>query len=104
MLKEASERGGWPFVIWSVQNAEDGIILAAQVVPQVIVLDTYFGRDRLPGDQGVAFIRNAKAFRRVRVVGMARNPRDGRKLLEAGADAVLQRPFGMEDLRKSLLG
>jgi CheY-like chemotaxis protein len=92
-----------PFVAKTAANVEDGIIVAAQFFPDVIFLDYYFAADRLRGDQALAFIRKAKAIREAKVVGVSNDPRIGKKMLAAGADGFLRKPFGLAEFGASLL-
>jgi CheY-like chemotaxis protein len=103
LVEEASRTRLLPFEVRTAQSVEDGIVLAAQFMPQVILLAESFERDRLQGVQALAFIRNARAIRKVRVIGVSASARVGRMLLEAGADAFLQKPFLLGELRASIL-
>jgi CheY-like chemotaxis protein len=83
--------------IKTAPNVEDGIVLAAHFLPDVIFLDYYFAADRLRGDEALAFIRKAKAIRRTKVVGVSNDPQIGKKMLAAGADGFLRKPFGVAE-------
>ncbi len=103
MVREGAGSSLLPFDIKTAPNAEDGIVLAAQFLPDVIVLDYFFGNDRLQGDQALAFIRKAKAIRRTRIIAVDSDPRIGRKMLDAGADDFLRKPFSLGKLRESVV-
>jgi CheY-like chemotaxis protein len=92
-----------PFKVKTAPNVEDGIILAAQWLPDIIFLDYFFAEDRLRGDEALAFIRKAKPIRKVKVVGVSHDPRIGEKMIAAGADGFLRKPFGVAGFRESLL-
>ena len=102
LVEEVSRSPQMPFLATTAGNVEDGIVLAAQILPDVIFLDYFFAKDRLRGDQALAFIRNAKAIRRMKVVGVSHDPRVGRKMLAAGADGFLEKPFSLGDLRECI--
>lgn len=103
MMEEGAGSSRLPFEFRTASNVEDGIILAAQFLPDVIVLDYFFRGDRLQGDQALAFIRKAKVIRKVRVVGMSSDPRIGQKMMVAGADGFLLKPFSLRELQESIL-
>lgn len=102
LVEEVSRSPRMLFSVRTTANAEDGIILAAQFLPDVIFLDHFFGRARLGGVDALSFIRRTKALRQVRVIGVSHDPHIGRNLLAAGADGFLQKPFGAGDLRDSI--
>jgi CheY-like chemotaxis protein len=103
LVEEASRTRHLPFEVKTAQSVEDGVVLAARFMPQVILLAESFERDRLQGVQGLAFIRNARAIRKVRVIAVSASAKVGRELVEGGADAFLQKPFLLEELRDSIL-
>ncbi len=103
LVKDFSECRWIPLEAKTAPTVEDGIVLAAQFLPDVIFLDYFFADDRLRGDQALAFIRGAKARRKVRVVGMSCHARIGRKMLEAGADGFLRKPFTLGALKEAIL-
>lgn len=103
LVEEIARCRGMPFVAKTAPNVEDGIILAAQFLPEVIFLDYFFAEGRLRGDQALSFIRKAKAIRKVKVVGVSMDLQIGRKLMAAGADGFLRKPFGVADFRESIL-
>jgi CheY-like chemotaxis protein len=91
-----------PLLVKVADTVEDGLLLAAQVLPDVIFLDTTFPRDRLRGDQGLAFIRGTKLLRSVRVVALVPNRRTGAGMLRGGADAFLPKPFDLAEFRAAV--
>ncbi len=103
LVEEIGRCSDMPFVAKTAPNVEDGIILAAQFLPDVIFLDYFFAKGRLRGDQALAFIRKAKAISKVKVVGVSMAPRIGRKMMAAGADGFLEKPFGVTEFRESIL-
>jgi len=86
----------------AVASAEDGLILAATFLPHVIVVDYALEKGCLQGDQAVALIRRAKAFRNMKVIAMAVCPDAGEKMTQAGAHLLLEKPFGLEELRRAI--
>lgn len=99
----AARSARMPLSMRTAGSVEDGLLLAAQFRPEVILLDTSFPKDKLRGDQGLAFIRGTKMLRKVRVVAMVLNARTGQGMLRGGADAVLQKPFGLAEFRDAIL-
>jgi CheY-like chemotaxis protein len=89
--------------LMTASTAEDGLLLAAQFLPEVIVLDCFFPRDRLNSDQAVAFIRRAKLTKGVRVIAVTATKDAGKRTLSAGADAFVLKPFGVSELRGVVL-
>lgn len=83
-------------------TAEDGLVLAATYMPDVIVVDHALKDRHLQGDVAVRLIRNAKAFRKVKVIAMAVGRRAGEKMIAGGADLLLEKPFGLEELRRAI--
>jgi CheY-like chemotaxis protein len=100
-VEEISQTMRAPLLLRTAPNVEDGIMLAAEFLPDVLYLDYYFGRDRLRGDAAVAFIRKAKAIRDARLIAVASDSGIGRKMVAAGADEFIRKPFGAADLRAS---
>lgn len=88
-----------PLHLKVAETIEDGLLLAAQFGPEVIFLDTSFPKDKLRGDQGLAFIRGTKLLRKVRVVALVNNAKTGEGMLRGGADAFLLKPFTLEEFR-----
>lgn len=88
----------------TAETAEDGLVLAAMYKPHVIVVDYALKDGHLQGDQAVELIRRAKAFRKVKVIAMAAGARAGKKMISAGADILLEKPFGLEELRRAIYG
>jgi len=86
----------------TVATAEDGLVLAATFMPHAIVVDYALQEGHLQGDRAVLLIRKAQAFRKVWVIGMAADPDAGEKMLAAGAHVLLDKPFGLEELRRTI--
>jgi DNA-binding response OmpR family regulator len=86
----------------TASSAEDGLVLAAKFEPAVIVLDHFPTRDRLHSDQALAFIRHSKTMRKVKVVGMCDSRKVGVKMLEAGANEYIIKPFALEELKDAI--
>lgn len=103
LMEEGAGSSLLPFEIRTAPNVEDGIVIAARFLPDVILLDYFIAEDRLRGDQALSFIRKAKDIRKVRVIGMSGFQRDGRKMLAAGADDFVQKPFSLRELQESIL-
>ncbi|MFN3486165.1 MAG: response regulator [Planctomycetota bacterium] len=103
LVEEIARSPRMSFTVKTAPNFEDGIILAAQCLPDVVFLDTFFGKGRLDGDEALAFIRRAKAIQKVKVVAVSSDSEIGRKMMAAGADGFLRKPFGVTEFRASLL-
>jgi len=83
------------FDVRPAANALDGLALAGQIDPEVIILDWM-----LPGMDGLEFLRRIRAVSAVPVLMLtARKDEIDRVLgLELGADDYLTKPFGMREL------
>lgn len=86
----------------TIASVEDGLVMAATFMPHVIVLDDAFEADRLQGEAATTLITKATAFKKIKVIAMAADRTTGTKMLEAGADVLLQKPFGLEELRRAI--
>jgi CheY-like chemotaxis protein len=86
----------------TASNIEDGLLLAARFEPAVIVLDYFLGKDRLHSDSALSFMRNAKQMKGVKVIGMCGNHRIGLRMLRAGANEILLKPFALEELKDAI--
>lgn len=86
----------------TASSIEDGLLRAALFRPEVILLDTSFPKNKLRGDQGLAFIRGTKLLRKVTVIVMTENSRIGAGMLRGGADGVLLKPFGLSEFRSAI--
>lgn len=92
-----------PMTLKTAATVEDGLVQAARFEPEVILLDTSFPGSNFRPDQALAFIRGAKKLRGARVVAMVDHPKIGDGMLRGGADAVLQKPFGLQEFRAAIL-
>jgi CheY-like chemotaxis protein len=99
MLRDAARSPAFPMKVDSAETVEDGMLLAAQFQPEVILLDTFFSHDLLNGEEGVAFIRHAKLLQNAGVVAMVDDARSAARMTKAGADAILVKPFDLAELR-----
>lgn len=85
--------------ILDANNAGDGIRIAKELQPDLIILGIHF-----PGMDSVMTARLLKVnpiTRDIKIIAMAGDgPDDRQKLLFAGADEYLNRPFAREDLLK----
>jgi len=92
-----------PMELRTAAGVEDGLLLAGEFQPDVILLDAYLRRSGFRGDDAVAFIRKARRLRHARIVAMAPDRGMGRLMREAGADGVLIKPFGLDEFRAEVL-
>jgi CheY-like chemotaxis protein len=89
---------------WNVRmatNGADAIALLEQALPDLILLDL-----SMPGMDGwdVLARRAAEsAWRRIPVIVMSADHRQGPLVLELGATGFLPKPFSLDDLRQALL-
>lgn len=102
MAQEASRTRLCPMMVRTAATVEDGLLLAVEFRPDIIVLDYFFSRDRLRGDQALAFIRKAKRTRNLKVIAIAQNRRIAAKMVRAGANGVLLKPFDLEELKEAI--
>lgn len=92
---------------WSCELAVDGrgaLVLAAEVQPDVVLLDVY-----LPGIDGIGVmkvLRRLREARPTRVIAASaiysRDSAQGRQLQALGVDGFLHKPFKMEELADAL--
>lgn len=102
MAQDAAKSRLCPMEVRTAATAEDGLLLAAEFRPDVIVLDYFFSRDRLRGDQALAFIRKAKRTRSLRVIAVANDRRILQRMVRAGANGILLKPFDLGELREAI--
>lgn len=103
-LAEAAARSrSHPFDLRSVAGLEDGLLLAAEYRPDVILVDYLYRKNGPRGDDALSFIRHARVLKDVRVVALAGHSKIAKKMRDAGADAVLMKPFGLDEFRIAAL-
>lgn len=81
-------------------EAQDGLILARQRHPDLIILDM-----RLPGINGWEFAKMVKSDAQlddtpIIAVSVRANTSDERRAMEAGCDVYIAKPFKVGDLRQ----
>ena len=103
MLRKVFRISGVLLEVKTAGTAGDGMLLAGAFRPHVILVSFAFRKGSLHGDQVIEAIRNSKILRNAVLIGMSADPGALAKMLRAGADAVLEKPFGLEDLRKVML-
>ena len=76
-------------------TGEEGLSLAAQVHPDVVVLDL-----GLPGMDGIDVLRGIRAWSPVPVIVLSARHQEASKVdaLDDGADDYVTKPFGMDEL------
>ena len=84
--------------VWSSDNAVDGIRLAAESQPDVIFMDI-----QLPGMDGFEAIRRLRGDARTRDIPIIAltayaMPADERRMIDAGCDGYLPKPYRREQL------
>lgn len=102
LVLAAGRRPAFPMTVEAASSVEDGIVLAARFQPDVILLDAAFSKDLLSGLEGLAFIRHATLIRKSKVIALVDHSRTAARFLKAGAEGVLQKPFGLSDLRSAI--
>ncbi len=100
LVKAAFRKSKLRFRVMAASSVEDGIVLAAKSEPDVILLDSTFSRDMLQCEMALAFIRNAKLMRGIKVIGMGYHPAIRGRMMDAGANDFLMKPFGLGELRQ----
>lgn len=91
-----------PLDVRTAATVEDGLLLAGEFRPDVILLDDLFPRDRLRGGEGLAILRHAEATRSVTIVALVDDRRRGLAMMRGGADAVLIKPFDLGEFRAAV--
>lgn len=83
------------FVIHDAVNGNEGLRLAEEVRPQLMILDL-----GLPDIPGLEVLRRLRAWSKMPVLVLTANVDEGAKvqLLEAGADDYVEKPFGPLEL------
>lgn len=83
------------YEVLTARNGKDGLALAAQEGPEVIVLDL-----RLPDLDGSEVCRRLRSWSEVPVLVLSAHGEEERKVeaLDAGADDFITKPFGMAEL------
>lgn len=98
----AARAPAFPMTLEAAATLEDGLLLAPALQPDVILLGSSFPKDQLQGELGLAFIRHAKKTRTAKVVAMVDTGREAARMRAAGADEVLNKPFGLAELRSAI--
>lgn len=98
-----SVRGSSPSVdLKLAATSEDGLLLAGERTPHVILLARSFSHSGIEGDEALRFIRKAEKLKRVKVIALVGDRRSADVMSRAGADAILRKPFGIRELRDAL--
>jgi CheY-like chemotaxis protein len=93
-----------PFAVRTAATVEDGLVLAAQFEPDVILLDEIASGEGLSSEQALRFVRRSKVLKTVKVIATSADGRAAPRMLKAGADGFLEKPFGFRDLKEAVLG
>jgi CheY-like chemotaxis protein len=102
LAQEAARSHHQPLELITAVTVEDGLLLASEFMPDIILLDYFLTKDGLRGDQALAFIRKAKRIRALRVIAVANNRRIAARMLNAGANSVLLKPFDLGEFREAI--
>jgi len=83
------------FQVSVARNGEEGLTLAASLLPEVIILDL-----SLPDMDGVEVCKQLREWTQVPIIVLSvrDSERDKVKALDSGADDYLTKPFGIEEL------
>jgi len=83
------------FQVSVARNGEEGLTLAASLLPEVIILDL-----SLPDIDGVEVCKQLREWTQVPIIVLSvrDSERDKVKALDSGADDYLTKPFGIEEL------
>jgi CheY-like chemotaxis protein len=103
LVEKAFEQPKFRIQMRTAANIMDGLLLISTFEPHVVLLDYFHARDRVEGDLALAFIRKIKQqIRSIKVIGITAHAGVGPKMLKAGADAFLEKPFSLEELKNVL--
>lgn len=101
-LRQLLELTGVVEVVGEAQDGQEGIRLAAELAPEVVVLDL-----RMPGMDGYEAIRRIKALQpvpRVIILSVHAGPVEMERAREAGADGFVTKGARYEILLNAILG
>jgi two-component system KDP operon response regulator KdpE len=86
---------GHGYRLLEAQTMEEGLVLASQHLPQIILLDL-----GLPDGDGIEGIARLREWNNVPIVIISARDQEGDKIaaLDAGADDYLTKPFGVGEL------
>jgi len=102
LVLAAGRNPAFPMTVETAPSVEDGVLLAGRFLPDVILLDTFLSKNYLSGLEGLAFIRHATLIQKVKVIALVDHSRMAARFLKGGADDVLEKPFGLADLRSAV--
>lgn len=99
MIVMGFERDG--FTVFQADNGEDGVKIARQELPELILLDLVM--PRLLGFEVCQILRNDEQFSKTAVIIMSAKSYkpDMDKAAELGADAYVVKPFEMAEMLKT---
>jgi CheY-like chemotaxis protein len=103
LVEDALADSQLPLILSTAASAEDGLVLAATFRPHVIVIDCLLDNEGLRGDEAIAVIRRATALKGVRIIGISGKASARAKMLNAGANVFLQKPFHLAELMDAIL-
>lgn len=83
------------YQIRATSTGEEGLRLAAQAMPDLVVLDLM-----MPGMDGLEVCRRLRAWSEVPIIVLSAHSQERQKViaLDLGADDYLTKPFGMDEL------
>ena len=101
IVKTVVEREG--HTSYRASNAHEGILLARQVRPELILMDFWLP-DEVDGMEATEMIKRDEDLRDVIVVALtAQNSKHAKdRALEAGCTAYIEKPFEMRELSECL--
>lgn len=94
----------YPLRLKAAATIEDGLLLAGEFHPEVILLGMRFPKGRMGGPEGLEFLHVAKQTKDTRVVAMVDDPGAARKIERSDWAGVLRKPFGLAELRRAIWG
>jgi CheY-like chemotaxis protein len=104
LVVAAFQNPRWGVRVEVAETPEDGLLLAAKVHPDVILLDTFTPAAGMTSDQALGILRRSRMLRRVKVIRLASQTAAREGSLSPKAERFLPKPFGLPELREAVLG
>lgn len=88
------------YEVFLAQSAEEGIQLAEDLLPDLILIDIYL--PRISGIEVIRYLRNQPKTQHLPIIGFSAHPEYEKKCLDAGGNLFLSKPVTRASLLQTI--